>query len=207
VAVVVADGKENMKEIDEMVGKRFGRLIVQSKAPSKISKGKKKNAVRAMVTVSCECGSPGCRQIFDTRRDHLLAGKVNSCGQEYRHKTIRGPRKYPNPVMGFWFGSYKNAAKKRGLSFTINPAQLLTIALHPCHYCGQKPSEVKAKSGRHIHHFSMNGLDRVDNTRGYELDNLVSCCKDCNWSKGEKSVEDFLSHIRRIAMHQGWITE
>ena len=36
------------------------------------------------------------------------------------------------------------------------------------------------------------GLDRVDNSRGYQADNVVPCCADCNYMKGQMSQEAFL---------------
>jgi hypothetical protein len=41
----------------------------------------------------------------------------------------------------------------------------------------------------------------MDNTRGYESDNVVPCCKFCNIAKYTMGYEDFLSYLRRIAKH------
>lgn len=55
----------------------------------------------------------------------------------------------------------------------------------PCTYCGGEIETV--------------GLDRVDNARGYERDNLAACCSMCNQIKGTSTVEDFLALCRRVA--------
>ena len=42
-----------------------------------------------------------------------------------------------------------------------------------------------------------NGIDRVDNNRGYEIENVVPCCTSCNSAKMDLSKEDFLCRIKR----------
>lgn len=43
-----------------------------------------------------------------------------------------------------------------------------------------------------------NGIDRKNNTLGYLPDNVVPCCKTCNWAKGKKSYEEFMEYLRRV---------
>jgi len=54
----------------------------------------------------------------------------------------------------------------------------------PCFYCGQK-NDTK-------------GLDRVDNNKGYLIENVVSCCQQCNLMKRDMSVNDFIVQIENI---------
>lgn len=42
------------------------------------------------------------------------------------------------------------------------------------------------------------GLDRVDSSRGYELDNVVPCCTRCNKAKNNMSQASFIEHIIKI---------
>jgi hypothetical protein len=66
-----------------------------------------------------------------------------------------------------------------------------------CHYCGVSPSMVRVlPSGRGA--FTYNGLDRVDNTLGYMLENVVPCCKTCNIAKGTMPYDDFMAWIGRL---------
>jgi hypothetical protein len=43
------------------------------------------------------------------------------------------------------------------------------------------------------------GLDRVDNTVGYTLDNVVPACKACNHAKVDMSYAEFTAWIARLA--------
>jgi hypothetical protein len=44
-----------------------------------------------------------------------------------------------------------------------------------------------------------NGIDRIDNARGYERDNIVPCCKFCNRAKSAMPQKEFIDLVRRIA--------
>ena len=49
--------------------------------------------------------------------------------------------------------------------------------------------------------YTYNGIDRVDNTRGYTLDNVVPCCFKCNRAKDTMTKEEFLEWVGRVATH------
>ncbi len=83
-------------------------------------------------------------------------------------------------------GLYIQSAKKRGISFAIPLNIFEKLINQECIYCGKSAITKR------------NGIDRIDNNKGYEIDNIVSCCFKCNQMKGKLSVEDFLNHIGRI---------
>lgn len=87
---------------------------------------------------------------------------------------------------------YTKSAAKRQIEFTLNKEDFIKLLMLPCAYCGKIP----------LNESDRNGLDRVDNTKGYILDNVVPCCFDCNQMKGKKSVEHFLSHVKNIMLYQ-----
>ena len=78
------------------------------------------------------------------------------------------------------------------------------LVKQPCYYCGQEFSRV-LKDIEHTRkvqvsdtEVKMNGLDRVDNEKGYELNNVVPCCKDCNRMKSNKELSYFLNKVKVI---------
>lgn len=74
----------------------------------------------------------------------------------------------------------------------------------PCHYCGALPGNVK-KTKNTINPFLYSGIDRVVNTVGYELGNVVPCCAVCNRAKGDMTVAEFAEWVSRIeAMAAQW---
>lgn len=75
-------------------------------------------------------------------------------------------------------------AKKRGYEFALTLEDIKEYWKQPCYYCGSPVETV--------------GLDRVDNTRGYFKDNVVSCCWDCNRIKMTMTVDGFFEKIIQI---------
>ena len=43
-----------------------------------------------------------------------------------------------------------------------------------------------------------NGIDRIDNNKPYIKENLVPCCKKCNFFKSNHTKKDFLDHVKII---------
>ena len=46
-----------------------------------------------------------------------------------------------------------------------------------------------------------NGIDRVDSTMGYAIDNCVPCCKTCNIAKHTMTTIEFAGWINRAYQH------
>jgi hypothetical protein len=81
----------------------------------------------------------------------------------------------------------KRQAELRGLPFALTRSEVNAYWDQPCHYCGGAIPGVM--------------LDRVDNTRGYEPGNVVSCCRRCNMWKLTLSEDAFTTHLTRIYQH------
>ena len=69
-----------------------------------------------------------------------------------------------------------------------------------CFYCNEEPkdhpSENRYKYGKGL--YKRNGIDRLDNTRGYTIDNCVPCCTRCNTIKLDASYDEFIAKIKQI---------
>jgi hypothetical protein len=81
----------------------------------------------------------------------------------------------------------KKEAQKRGLEFSISDDEAWALCSGSCYYCGGFDD--------------LNGIDRIDSTKGYIGGNCVSCCKLCNSAKGDLSTDDFIEHILNIASY------
>lgn len=75
--------------------------------------------------------------------------------------------------VGYQEGQYAAKDSKRVWSLTYE--EYLQIIHEPCHYCGKNLLE---ESGYH--------LDRIDNAKGYTLDNVLPCCWECNRLRGNQ---------------------
>ena len=95
-------------------------------------------------------------------------------------------------------------AKNRNLKFELSKDQFKKLTKLPCYYCGKEPKQEILKAdkgnpgnGKYIY----NGIDRIDNKKGYTIDNCVSCCKNCNNGKKDMGKEEFFSWISDVYRH------
>ena len=86
------------------------------------------------------------------------------------------------------FKNYKRGAAKRKLPFTISKKDFYSFENSKCHYCGVELDRIR--------------LDRVDNSLGYQMGNVVSCCSTCNFLKNKMEKDDFLNHVAKIYLYQ-----
>ena len=90
------------------------------------------------------------------------------------------------------FNSYLNGAKKRNINWNLSYNEFITFWQKPCFYCNGSISTI--------------GLDRVNNNKGYSLDNLVSCCKICNRMKSNMDYVDWINQIKKLFANQGGVS-
>jgi hypothetical protein len=90
---------------------------------------------------------------------------------------------------------YQQYAGKKGREFSLTKEEFKSIQSQPCHYCGIKTS--KNEKG-----YAYNGIDRVDNERGYHKDNCVPCCYTCNRAKGTLTHTEFMAWVKRLTAYQ-----
>ena len=83
-------------------------------------------------------------------------------------------------------------ASRKGIAWTISFDEFKTIVSNLCHYCN-KP----------IINSSGYNLDRKDNNKSYDIDNVVCCCMRCNRIKNK-----FLSYEEMVivgrALQEFW---
>lgn len=135
-----------------------------------------------------------CKNIFIKNRlgkEHYNKLKKNFdkkiMDDEVLHSIHLADKRLKSKQPSYRFLSYKKEAIRRFIDFNLSFEQFLTFWNKPCHYCG---SEIEGV-----------GIDRIDNSVGYQINNCVPCCKTCNTMKMIMSVSDFLSHIQKIINH------
>jgi hypothetical protein len=151
----------------------------------------------------CDCGK---EKVIDIAK--VKNGSTKSCGcllnESRRKKRDVGKGNtlpYGEAHFNSYFHQYKVAAEKRNYTFNINKEQFREIVSKECYYCNLPPQPICQRSKGHNGQFIGNGIDRKDNTIGYELGNLVPCCIMCNKMKRDYSYGDYINKIRRIYEH------
>lgn len=172
------------KKVKDETGKKYGKLTVLGYIGSK---GKKQ---LAYWLCECECGN-----YVWARGSSLRNGSHKSCG--CIHDNSWAKKEKGVAAFNQLYNQYRCDAKKRGLFFSITKEQFKKLTSANCHYCNSKPSFVsKTRSNNGIYIY--NGIDRIDNSQGYLLNNLVSCCKICNGAKCKSSYDDFILWIKKV---------
>jgi len=172
-----------------LVGKRFGRLLVIRDAGNRIRPDGNKES---MWECLCDCGNT--KVIMGT---NLRWGDTNSCGC-YNKEKVKALRSIPveeyrvNRIMGI----YKRNAHKKNLSFELTREQVRELISSNCYYCNSEPSNTHVSHG---HKITYQGIDRLNNTKGYTPDNVVPCCIVCNKMKKALTHDEFVLHILKIA--------
>jgi hypothetical protein len=98
----------------------------------------------------------------------------------------------------------RSSKRSVGWPYALTDLQFELLSHAECFYCGIPPSSefrshVRFGPKKHCCNkcpgcFYYHGLDRVDSSRGYEVGNVVPCCRLCNTAKMDMSVTDFLRH-------------
>jgi hypothetical protein len=81
-------------------------------------------------------------------------------------------RKKHSSSFQFRFSKAKAVAKHKELSWTISFEEFTQLLNTPCHYCERSLLDLKGTC-----------LDRIDNAQGYEFNNVLPCCGDCNYTR------------------------
>ncbi len=180
-----------------MAGMRFGKWLVIKQAPRDAGSPHTK----ALWLCRCDCGTE------KTVVGGSLRSEISrSCGCAPRSGTSAGSR---GDGKGNWISpdeaakrqavrSFVNGAIKRGFSWTLSDQEALAVMLGACFYCGAAPHKMH---GTLIAKMLRNGIDRKDSKKGYEPDNVVTCCFLCNRMKMQMSDIEFLAHCKKIVDH------
>lgn len=162
-------------------GDKFGRLTVLEALCN--------NQVKCL----CVCG----KIKIVKKVAHLYLGHTKSCGclkDEILHSFALP---YGQASKNKAYRTYRYSASQRGLAFELTQKQFETLAVQPCYYCGREFTASKGAK-RTNGKWECNGVDRIDNTKGYTMENCVACCHLCNYWKSDLTLQEFIAHLERI---------
>ena len=156
-----------------LTGRRFGRLLLLERLG---------RSYRRL----CDCG-----QETIATRGNITQGITKSCGCYRREsaskwqieKRIASGR---NPILDTKFNYYKRNAKVRGFSWELTRGDFEQILSVPCEYCGSNENV---------------GIDRVDNSEGYDYSNVLACCTQCNTAKNTQTLDKFKVWVEQTYNH------
>lgn len=178
-----------MQAIADRSGKKYGHLtLLYCIRGNGAGKG-------ATWMALCDCGN---KKEVDGRA--VKKGRIKTCGKCEYYRRLLSTR----PATGISVKSaerdiyrrYAKVAHKKGLPFELDLPQFIDLIHKNCVYCGVEPRQ-KVKDSK----LKYNGIDRIDNDKGYTLENSRSCCGTCNRMKSSSNYIEFLEHVYKIANH------
>lgn len=172
----------------------------------------RKNRLTHYYNYKCECGN-----IETAPKNSLLAAKRNelknkkiiyscsNCRRDklsewakincFRHTSVEDAR------CSVLHSNYRSKCKLKNWEFNLTFNEFKKLVMSNCHYCNLEPNKFRkdiAKTRQGISRTYFNGIDRIDSSKGYTLNNVVPCCEDCNKAKRNLSYVQFLDLIKRI---------
>lgn len=151
------------------MAKRFGNRVL-------LRKGSTRNG-RQYFVFRCDCGHEGECLLQSLQR----CGKCESC-------AYKGPRTYRR--LRPFEARYNSLVSRGRHPVQITYEQFVSFTdIRECHYCGDSIIWSPFR-GANLEHSTATNLDRMDNSRPYEMDNLVVCCLRCNKAKNTHFTYD-----------------
>jgi len=116
-----------------------------------------------------------CKKKYDYDYNRNSANKIKKRSKNYATSS---------------YGRYirlRAQVKGRKLELGITSEQYLNLMEERiCYYCNGPLNSTGS------------GLDRIDSSKGYLIDNVVKCCKICNQMKNDLGQLEFFEHINSI---------
>ena len=118
-------------------------------------------------------------EVFIKRVEHILTFQGKISGNLY-------PECFANHKSNL-ISDYRRRALRKQLDFLLTPDDYNSIIKNDCFMCGKKTDQQ-----------NQNGIDRMDNTKGYILENVNACCCECNLTKRDYIYDNLINKMMLI---------
>lgn len=162
-----------------LINRRFGKLTVLERI------GSNKNRV-VIYKCICDCGNT-----CTVTASNLTRYKTQSCGC-----LSENPDRKEAALFRLYY-RYKSTAKAKNREFSLTQEQFKELVTKPCFYCNSLP-EREAYTSIKDDFILANGIDRVDSSKGYTIENCVPCCITCNKAKTDTDKEEFILWVKKV---------
>lgn len=185
--------KNNKPELKH--GEKFNRLTVL-----KFSHSDKR--WRKWYLVKCDCGKEKI-----VMGSAMISGNTKSCGCLAKEtKQAKRISKNHSEITAIILG-YKRHAEDRGFKWLLNRRFVEMLIKEDCFYCGSRPSNTKKIKNSIGDGLVYSGIDRINSNKDYTEDNVVACCRVCNYAKSNMTIKEFHLWAVRIgkkALSEQW---
>lgn len=152
---------------------------------------------------ACALSEDGARALYGARRAPRMRVEKKNANEPWHvdnvKLTCRACERRDEGACGM-FTSYisymRESVERREKEWGLERDAYEALRELDCVYCGRPPSVMRG-----------NGIDRVNNGGGYVQGNCVACCMTCNGLKGDRALDEFLTHASLVASQKHWISD
>ena len=113
---------------------------------------------------------------------------INEVRKDWMDDNREHMREWHRTNVNYRLSKTKDSAVVRNIQWALDDDIAKDLMTSACVYCGLLELNVR-----------VNGIDRLDSSKGYTSENCVPCCKSCNFMKGTFDPHTFLERCRTIA--------
>jgi hypothetical protein len=175
-----------IKHYGNLRGKTYNHLLIKEEVG-------KDPLGRTLGLCKCSCGK---LRILPISR--VVAGHYKSCGCLRKRSREQSPTfKGCGQITGTLWNQIRVGASRRHHSFNITLEQMWKLFLKQKRKCALSGLELKFGT-RFYGEETTASLDRIDSTKGYDMDNVQWVHKDINWMKQDFSQSEFIDYCKRV---------
>lgn len=164
----------------DLTGKRFHSLTA-------IRPTEKRSKTNSIIWLfKCDCGNE--KEIVSA---DVVKHSTRSCGCGFRNPDRE------NSVFRRLYSNLPSKSKRYGGDTNISFEDFVSLSKKDCFYCGKPPSNCAKSYGKNPLSVKYTGLDRIDSSSHYLIDNVRPCCKQCNCAKSDYSEREYFDFIKR----------
>lgn len=179
---------------EDLTGKKFSRLTAIEFSHYKVIPKSEHSRQTRQAYWRCRCDC-GVEKVVNS--SSLKTRHTRSCGCLIKGRISPNRKQAGYAAKNLYVTRMRKSAESRNLEFNITPERLWELGSQVCYCCGALPALLnipKTYNGS----VCLNGIDRIDSSRGYIEGNCAPCCADCNYMKQEDSLERFLAQVKKI---------
>lgn len=178
----------------DITGQKFGYLTALT-----YTKGNFKGSLEIKGKWNCLCD---CGNYYDVPPKNLRNGNTKSCGCKTGYLGSLRSRKNNIGEIRIWvWTSIIDQAKKRNIPVSIQKEDIWNQFLKQDRKCALTGVELKFSQWISNRKETTASLDRIDNTKGYSINNIQWIHKDINWMKGRFPQNKFIYLTNLVSNH------
>lgn len=174
----------------DLINKRFGSLVVTTLTQERRDGSK-------IWLCKCDCGNE-CK--VNTRHLNRKHDTVKSCGcQQYKKGSEHRDWKGVGEISGAWFRAHitreNSQTARTKVSVTVTKEQLWDLFLKQNRKCALTGLPLTIGSNRQ----NNASVDRIDSSKGYDIDNIQFVHKDINMMKRWYNQDYFIKMCKLVS--------